>query len=262
MAASGRDIGVAIGIPEPFGSELQAWRERLGDPNALFIVPHVTLLAPTAVPDDQLGEITDHLAEVAAGRTPFRIRLRGSGTFRPLSPVVFVALAMGISSCEVLQAAVRSGPLARPLRFGYHPHVTVAHDIDEEGLDRAGEALADYEASFDVDGFGLYERGDDQMWRELCHFQFGGRSAGLPRKGPSAEDRSAEDRSAEGRSAEGRTPEGSGPEASVPEGSGPESRGTAGRVADSRGADGRAVDGRGGSNKSRSSNGRNARSPA
>lgn len=242
MAASSRDIGVAIGIPEPFRSELQAWRERLGDPNALFIVPHVTLLAPTAVPDDQLGEITDHLADVAAGGTPFRIRLRGSGTFRPLSPVVFVALAMGISSCEVLQEAVRSGPLARPLRFGYHPHVTVAHDIDEEGLDRAREALSDYEASFDVDGFGLYERGDDQTWRELRHFQFGGRSAGLPPEGPSGENRTVE----------GRTPDGRGPE----------SRGAAGHVADGRGADGRAVDGRGGSFTSRPSNGRNARSPA
>ena len=36
-----RDIGVAIGIPEPFGQELQDWRERLGDPNASRIVPHV-----------------------------------------------------------------------------------------------------------------------------------------------------------------------------------------------------------------------------
>nr|MDT0664301.1 2'-5' RNA ligase family protein [Micromonospora sp. DSM 115978] len=143
MAAGTRDIGVAIGVPEPFRTELQTWRERLGDPNAAFIVPHVTLLAPISVPDRELGEIECHLAEVAGAGASFRIRLRGSGTFRPLSPVVFVALAMGISGCEVLQEAVRSGPLARPLRFGYHPHVTVAHDIDDEGLDRAREALAD-----------------------------------------------------------------------------------------------------------------------
>ncbi|MCU1592676.1 MAG: putative secreted protein, partial [Frankiales bacterium] len=34
-----RDIGVAIGIPEPYTSELQGWRERLGDPNASGIPP-------------------------------------------------------------------------------------------------------------------------------------------------------------------------------------------------------------------------------
>ena len=176
MAGRTRDIGVAIGIPEPFRTELQTWRERFGDPNAGFIVPHVTLLAPTAVPDLRLGDIERHLAEVAVGTTRFRIRLRGSGTFRPLSPVVYVTLAMGITCCEMLQEAVRSGPLARPMRFAYHPHVTVAHDIDEEGLDRAWEALADYEAEFDVDGFGLYERGEDHVWRELRHFSFASRS--------------------------------------------------------------------------------------
>jgi 2'-5' RNA ligase len=176
-----RDIGVAIGIPEPFRAELQGWRERLGDPNAALIIPHVTLLGPTVVPDRELPTIESHLTRVAAAGSPFRIRLRGSGSFRPLSPVVFVVLAMGISRCEGLEAGVRSGPLERPLRFAYHPHVTVAHDIDDEGLDRAVEALAGYRAEFDVPGFSLYERGDDQVWRELRFFPFG--RAGRPASG-------------------------------------------------------------------------------
>ena len=29
-----RDFGVAIGLPEPIHSELQGWRERLGDPQS------------------------------------------------------------------------------------------------------------------------------------------------------------------------------------------------------------------------------------
>ena len=32
---------------------------------------------------------------------------------------------------------MRSGPLERELKFPYHPHVTVAHDLPEEALDRA-----------------------------------------------------------------------------------------------------------------------------
>jgi 2'-5' RNA ligase len=163
---------VAIGIPEPFRTELQAWRERFGDPNASFIVPHVTLLTPTEVHDGQMAAVERHLAGVAAQNMPFHIHLRGSGTFRPLSAVVFVPLAMGISSCEALQEMVRSGPLRRPLRFGYHPHVTVAHDIDDDGLDRAFDALAGYDAEFDATGFGLYERRDDQVWQELRYFPF------------------------------------------------------------------------------------------
>ncbi|WP_052680998.1 MULTISPECIES: 2'-5' RNA ligase family protein [unclassified Frankia] len=167
------DIGVAIGIPEPYRTELQDWRERLGDPNAALIVPHVTLLGPTTVRLADLPAIERHLAHIAPPNAPFTIRLQGSGTFRPLSPVVFVALVAGAARCATLAAAVRSGPLDRPLNFAYHPHVTVAHDIAEDGLDRAYEALADYQAQFEVRGFGLYERGADLRWRQLRFYPFG-----------------------------------------------------------------------------------------
>src|SRR4051812_11106367 len=141
-----RNIGVAIGIPEPFNRELQGWRDRLGDPNAHRIVPHVTLLPPTEVSAERLPEIEEHLRKGAAGEQPFDIHLRGSGTFLPVSPVVFVPLAQGIAACERLEALVRSGPLLRDLRFPYHPHVTVAHDLPEEALERAFAAVSDYEA--------------------------------------------------------------------------------------------------------------------
>jgi hypothetical protein len=44
-------------------------------------------------------------------RAPFEVHLRGSATFRPVSPVVFVPLVRGISECERVEAQVRSGPL-------------------------------------------------------------------------------------------------------------------------------------------------------
>ena len=45
-------IGVALPIPEPHGSELQAYREFFGDPLAASIPTHITLLPPTPVPAD------------------------------------------------------------------------------------------------------------------------------------------------------------------------------------------------------------------
>ncbi len=67
------------------------------------------------------------------------MHLRGTGTFRPVSPVVFVTVAEGISGCEQLASSVRRGPLAADLQFPYHPHVTVAHHLDDDTLDRAFE---------------------------------------------------------------------------------------------------------------------------
>jgi 2'-5' RNA ligase len=168
-----RDIGVAIGLPEPFHSDLQSWRERLGDPNAVNVPPHITLIPPTPLGRDDLPGVVEHLRRVAEGERGFRVHLRGTGTFRPVSPVVFIALAQGISDCERVQAAVRTGPLARSLAFPYHPHVTVAHDLPENALDNAFDKLADYQAEFDAWGFTLFERGTDGAWRPQLDFPFG-----------------------------------------------------------------------------------------
>ncbi|HZB50543.1 MAG TPA: 2'-5' RNA ligase family protein, partial [Mycobacteriales bacterium] len=105
----------------------------------------------------------------------FRIRLRGTATFRPISPVVFVPLAEGISSCEVLQSQVRSGPLQVDLRFPYHPHVTVAHDIPADGLDAAYAGLAGFDARIPVSGFTAFEQVDGGVWIPRREFPLRGR---------------------------------------------------------------------------------------
>jgi 2'-5' RNA ligase len=168
-----RTIGVAIPVPEPFAAELQSWRRAFGDPLACAIPPHITLMPPTVVAVGELSTIEKHLAEVAAAGEPFRVRLRGTATFRPVSPVVFVALAEGISACEMLSKAVRTGPLPGELSYPYHPHVTVAHDLPEDVLDRAYAQLTDYAALFDVSSFSLYEHGADQVWRPRRSFAVG-----------------------------------------------------------------------------------------
>jgi 2'-5' RNA ligase len=155
-----RTIGVAVGIPEPWGSQLDGHRAASGDPMAAFIPAHLTLLGPTEVDEsaDVLAKIEQHLAEVAASHRPFPVHLRGTGTFRPTTQVVFVAVAAGIAECELLAADIRSGQLARELRFPYHPHITVAHDVPDDALDAVFGSLASFEARFPIDGFTLPAR--------------------------------------------------------------------------------------------------------
>ncbi|WP_367321225.1 2'-5' RNA ligase family protein [Streptomyces sp. HUAS ZL42] len=169
-------IGVSIAVPEPHGSLLQERRAGFGDAAAHGIPTHVTLLPPTEVDGDELPAIEAHLTEVAAAGRSFLMRLSGTGTFRPLSPVVYVQVVEGAEACTWLQKQVRdaSGPVARELQFPYHPHVTVAHGIDEAAMDRAYEELADYEAQWSCTGFALYEQGADGVWRKLREYAFGG----------------------------------------------------------------------------------------
>jgi 2'-5' RNA ligase len=168
-----RTVGVSIGLPEPFCSELADWRERLGDPSAAKIPPHITLLPPTSLEDDVVDKFESHLAAVAASHPPFQVRLVGSGTFLPVSPVVFVTVAEGAAACGRVAAEVHAGPVKREIHFAYHPHVTVAHDLPAPQLDQAIAALADYSAEFDAASFALFERNEDGYWQTDREFTFG-----------------------------------------------------------------------------------------
>jgi 2'-5' RNA ligase len=162
-----RRIGVAVPVPEPYAEHLQRVRGELGDPLASFIPPHVTLVPPTTVAPEQLPEVESHLERIAAAHPPFELRLAGTDSFRPVSPVVFVKVAVGAQSLSSLEAVARTGVLDQDLRFPYHPHVTIAHDLDEAALDEAESAMAGFAAHFVVDSFALYEHGADGVWRAV-----------------------------------------------------------------------------------------------
>ncbi len=166
-------LGVAIGLPDPVAGELAAWRARVGDAQAHKVPPHVTLLPPTQVAESDVNEVLRHLTDVAAVATVFEMHLNGTGTFRPISQVVFVTVASGISYCELMEADLRSGPLERDIEFPYHPHVTVAHDVPEQMLDEVYDGLAGYDVRFTVDAFTAFEQDADGCWRPSEHFPFG-----------------------------------------------------------------------------------------
>lgn len=163
-------IGVAVAIPEPWASQLQDYRTAIGDTTAAKIPTHITLVPPTEVADAEVAEVEEHLESVAGTVGRFAVHLRGTGTFRPVSPVVFVTLVRGISGCEQLAKSVRRGPLQVDLEYPYHPHVTVAHHLDDEHLDRAFGDLAGFECEFDVERFHLYVHDAEAGWQPTRDF--------------------------------------------------------------------------------------------
>lgn len=167
-------IGVSIPIPDPHGDYLQSRRADFGDPAAWDIPAHITLLPPTPVDEATYAAFLDHCRSVASTHASFDVVLRGTGTFRPLSDVVFIQVAKGVSACEALEVELRGGPVRRDLEFYYHPHVTVAHNVGEVALDRAFAELADYSVAFRVGAFHLYELGSDAVWRPVHEFELSG----------------------------------------------------------------------------------------
>ena len=167
-------IGVVVTVPVPHAGVLAAARLASGDPEATTIAPHVTVVGPVLVARDALADVDAHLGGVAAAHGPFVVHLRGTGTFRPVSPVVFVALARGIADCEQLERAVRCGPLDGPQRFPYHPHVTVAQDVDDDVLDAVEKRLGEFDGTFEVGAIDRYVHDEDGMWRPVRSFPLTG----------------------------------------------------------------------------------------
>ena len=170
-ASDGMSLGVILGFPPGIAEELQRWRASFGDPMATVIPAHITLVTTTPTQDWEAAR--EHVREVARTQTPFMVTIAGTGSFRPVSPVVFINVEEGFGECVELHEKLQTGPLERELPFAYHPHVTIAHDVAPESLDEAETVLKDYRATFPVVSMGLYEHDADGIWQLREELDFG-----------------------------------------------------------------------------------------
>ena len=153
-------IGVAIAIPEPWASQLQDYRASIGDATAETIPTHITLVPPTDV-DDASSRWRPTWPTWRPSRRGFVVHLRGTGTFRPVSPVVFVTLVEGISQCEQLAAAVRRGPLAMELAFPTTPTSPSPTTSPTRSWTGRSMSSSTFECTFAVTDFHLYVHDDE-----------------------------------------------------------------------------------------------------
>ena len=163
-------IGVSIPMPAPYDATLQQWRRQSGDPMANLVMPHLTLIPPTPVAEEALDRVLANLRERCAGLAPFPLLLKGTGTFQPVSDVVFIAVASGISGCEMLAERLRTDDLRPQLDFPFHPHVTVAQNVSAEALEAAFEGLEDFRADIMVEEISVHRQNDDGSWTAIASF--------------------------------------------------------------------------------------------
>ncbi|MFY9636032.1 2'-5' RNA ligase family protein [Pseudarthrobacter sp. BIM B-2242] len=170
-ASEGMSVGVILGFPPAIAKELQRWRASFGDPMAGVVPAHITLVTTTLTDDWEATR--EHVRKVARSQSPFMVTISGTGTFRPVSPVVYINVEEGFDACVDLHRKLQTGPLERELPFSYHPHVTIAHDVAPESLDEAETVLESYRATFPVVSMGLYEHDAEGIWQLREELDFG-----------------------------------------------------------------------------------------
>ena len=108
LRSEGISIGVILGFPAEIAEELQRWRASFGDPMAGVVPAHITLVTTTMTQDWEATR--NHVREIARRQKPFTVTIAGTGSFRPVSPVVFLNVEDGFGDCVNLHQQLRPGP--------------------------------------------------------------------------------------------------------------------------------------------------------
>lgn len=167
-------LGVVIEIPSPLEGPLRAWRQRYGGDRSALVAPHITLVSGSTTDWDAAVR---HVHQVAARASAFTVRLHGTGTFRPVTPVVYLNVEEGAEACGKLHDELLAGPMRHEVSYGYHPHLTIAHEADDAAMDLAQEELKDESMSFTVDSIGLFGLDDSGAWSLREELGLGGPSS-------------------------------------------------------------------------------------
>ena len=166
-------IGISIAIPEPWGEWLREKRRSFGDSGAEHIPSHITLSPPLEIAENDLERIATALTALGAKHQPFTVALAGTGTFGPVSDVVYIVVRQGVPESAELARGGQAAAMAPESEHDFHPHVTVAHELNHEALDLAAADLADFECEFEVTEFKLYVHDDDRGWEPVRSFALG-----------------------------------------------------------------------------------------
>lgn len=117
--------------------------------------PHATILGPIpATPETvaQLHRALDGDIEdsITATMSAFEVTVRGTGDFRPVSPVVYAAIDRGAEQLAAIAHKLqRRLGLAKP-KWPYVGHVTLGHGADDAELDRLAAEYRGVRASWTV----------------------------------------------------------------------------------------------------------------
>lgn len=161
-------LGIVVEVPQPWGDDLQQWRLGFGDNFADHMPTHITIVAPVTVPSGQLDEILADIDSLCAAMPRFHVATAGVESFRPVSPVVYLAVGDGSEHLGELHDRLLPAVSPAPPLHPYVPHITLAMHLPAAVLDAAAQALSDYEATWEVTEVSSYLRGRDGRWLPLA----------------------------------------------------------------------------------------------
>jgi 2'-5' RNA ligase len=169
-------VGVVLLIPPPVAGEIDALRRAVGAEDIERLQPHLTLVPPVNVHDDDMDAALDLLRDAAQRTVPFTLRLGPVRTFLPTNPVLFLEVGGQVGEVDALRDKVFRAPLERNLTWPFQPHVTVLDGGDEAHIRSSVDALASYRAEVTLEAVHLMQEFNQEgvrFWRPVFEAPFG-----------------------------------------------------------------------------------------
>lgn len=163
-------LASALLVPEPYATEIDGLRRALGE-SIERVPPHLTLVPPINVREEDADSAFAVLRRAAANVEPFNVRLGPAETFHPVNPVVYLEVGGAVDTVRELRDAVVTGVLERPAVHEFVPHVTLVESTTPERIEAALAALVDYRIEVTFESVHLL-REDDRVWRPIAEALF------------------------------------------------------------------------------------------
>jgi 2'-5' RNA ligase len=168
-------LGVALLLPSPRAEEVNGLRRALDDRSLERVPPHLTLVPPVNVRQQDLGRALATLrAAAAATAASIVVTVGPPASFLPANPVLYLPVGGDVDAVHALRQRIWQPPLTRSLTWPFVPHVTLADDAHPDRIDAAQRALAGYTAEVTFDRVHLLiERRPGPRWQPLADVAFG-----------------------------------------------------------------------------------------
>ncbi len=156
-------------IPRNLAPEIDGLRRATGFSKIESVPPHITLVPPINVADDEVDDAIALARHVAAAEQPLHVVLGPVGTFNPITPVVYLRVSgPGVDGIKRLRDGLDSGPLAQELSHPFVPHVTLSDDATDREIEGAIASLTHFVEHVVLDAVTVLEEDDDRIWRPIA----------------------------------------------------------------------------------------------
>lgn len=171
---------IALIPPEPLKEQIQdiklEVKDKFNSSHSLNAPPHITLISPFRMEEEQEDQLDSLLEVFAQGFQPFNVQLKNFSTFPPR--VVFIDV---VKSPELVELQKKLEEIARskPEMFAYnyqereyHPHVTLAFkDLSKSNFYKAWDTFKDrdFEENFVSDHVYLLKH-NGERWEVIRSF--------------------------------------------------------------------------------------------